>query len=233
MTKIEKRMIDDPPFRRSSASAQCPDRSELSHTLISLPPSFPSFTTHLDALLATFQPLYNLYVHNHQVRNSHDGRGIVKLTCQRNWLCSTAIIEVSGGFQPDRVFAIRERFWTSLLLEKMRRALLVFIIINVLIIAFLVRSVFTLLTLLIEDGAADAIHRGELPAPNSPLFDHPRLIPKILHQTYKNESIPERWKEPHQQCQNLHAEDYEYKVGSMACRRRLCTVADMSIIVMD
>ncbi|MCJ1341103.1 hypothetical protein MMC09_006399 [Bachmanniomyces sp. S44760] len=94
----------------------------------------------------------------------------------------------------------------------MRRALLVFIIINVLIIAFLVRSVFTLLTLLIEDGAADAIHRGELPAPNSPLFDHPRLIPKILHQTYKNESIPERWKEPHQQCQNLHAEDYEYKL---------------------
>jgi inositol phosphorylceramide mannosyltransferase catalytic subunit len=94
----------------------------------------------------------------------------------------------------------------------MRRGLLIFLLINFLIIAFLVRSVFTLLSLLVEDASADAIHRSEIPAPNSPLIDsRPQLIPKIIHQTYVNESIPEHWREAQQSCIDLH-EDYEYKV---------------------
>lgn len=95
----------------------------------------------------------------------------------------------------------------------MRRGLAIFLFINALIVTFLVHSVFTLLTLLIEDGSTDAIHSAEIPAPNSPLIDSlPQLIPKIIHQTYINESVPEHWREAQSSCIDLH-EDYEYKVG--------------------
>ena len=94
----------------------------------------------------------------------------------------------------------------------MRKALIIFLAINILLVIFLVRSVFTLLTLLVEDGLADAIHSAEIPAPNSPLIDdRPQLIPKIIHQTYVNESVPEHWREAQKSCIDLH-EDYEYKV---------------------
>lgn len=95
----------------------------------------------------------------------------------------------------------------------MRRALVVFLLVNILIIAFLIHSCFTLLTLLIEDGAKDAIQPAEIPAPKSPLIDtRPQLIPKIIHQTYINESIPAKWREAQQSCVDMH-EDYEYKVS--------------------
>ncbi|EDN05038.1 MIPC synthase [Histoplasma capsulatum] len=94
----------------------------------------------------------------------------------------------------------------------MRKGYLIFIVVNFLIVAFLVRSVFTLLTLLIEDASADAIRRSDLPSPNSSLIEtRPQLIPKIIHQTYKNESIPAMWLGAQQSCIKLHA-DYEYKL---------------------
>lgn len=94
----------------------------------------------------------------------------------------------------------------------MRRGLVIFLLVNLLIIAFLVRSVSTLLSLLLEDAAADAIHHAELPSPNSSLIERrPQIIPKIIHQTYKNESIPEVWVEAQQTCIDLHP-DYEYIV---------------------
>ena len=99
----------------------------------------------------------------------------------------------------------------------MRRGVVIFLVINCLIIAFLVRSVFTLLTLLVEDASNDAIHRSEIPAPNSPVIDsRPQVIPKIIHQTYKNESIPLHWKPAQKSCLELH-EDYEY----MVCTERV------------
>jgi hypothetical protein len=92
----------------------------------------------------------------------------------------------------------------------MRRGLLVFLIVNLLIITFLVRSVSTLLSLLLEDAQADAIHRAELPSPNSSLIEQrPQIIPKIIHQTYKNESIPEVW-------------HYEYMVTDLARLKNIC-----------
>lgn len=94
----------------------------------------------------------------------------------------------------------------------MRRGLVLFLLINALIIGFLVRSVFTLLTLLVEDASEDAIRRSDIPSPNSSLLEsRPQIIPKIIHQTYINESIPERWIEPQQSCIDLHP-DYEYIV---------------------
>lgn len=94
----------------------------------------------------------------------------------------------------------------------MRRSLLVFFLVGILTIFLLVRSVWTLLSLLIEDAAADAIHRAELPRVNSSLTDQrPHIIPKIIHQTYKNETIPEVWAGAQQSCIDLHP-DYEYIV---------------------
>ncbi|KAL1867971.1 CSG1/SUR1-like protein [Paecilomyces lecythidis] len=88
----------------------------------------------------------------------------------------------------------------------MRRGLLIFLLINLLILFFLVRSVSTLLSLLVEDATADAIHFS----PNSSLIEQrPQIIPKIIHQTYKNETIPEVWADAQQSCIDLHP-DYEY-----------------------
>ncbi|WPH00798.1 mannosyl phosphorylinositol ceramide synthase csh1 [Acrodontium crateriforme] len=96
----------------------------------------------------------------------------------------------------------------------MRRGLLLFLLLNVAIILFLVNSVWTLLTLLVVDGSEDAISKAELPAPGSDLIDdRPQLIPKIIHQTYKNTSIPPVWQEAQTSCLNLHpAPQWEYKL---------------------
>jgi mannosyltransferase OCH1-like enzyme len=94
----------------------------------------------------------------------------------------------------------------------MRRGTTIFLVINLLLIGFLINAFSTLISLLFEDGSADAIHRAEIPAPGSDrLENRTRLIPKIIHQTYKNSSIPEIWQAGQQSCIDLH-EDYEYKV---------------------
>ncbi|EXJ80476.1 hypothetical protein A1O1_08621 [Capronia coronata CBS 617.96] len=92
----------------------------------------------------------------------------------------------------------------------MRRSLLIFLLFSIIILTLLLHSVSTLLSLLIEDASADAIHRAEIPEPNSTLLEsRPQLIPKIIHQTYINESIPSHWKPAQQSCIDLHP-DYEY-----------------------
>jgi len=94
----------------------------------------------------------------------------------------------------------------------MRRGTLIFLIINLVIVGRLVFGFKTLISLLFEDASADAIHRAEIPAPGSDLLgNRPQLIPKIIHQTYINETIPEQWKAGQQSCIDLH-EDYEYKL---------------------
>lgn len=94
----------------------------------------------------------------------------------------------------------------------MRRGTIIFLVINLIVIGFLINAFSTLISLLFEDGAADAIHRSEIPAPGSDLIENgTQLIPKIIHQTYINTSIPVQWKGCQQSCVDLH-EDYEYKV---------------------
>lgn len=98
----------------------------------------------------------------------------------------------------------------------MRKGLVIFLVVNVLIFGFILNSVFTLITLLFEDCSKDAIHAIDIPAPNSALIDQrPQLIPKIIHQTWRNESIPEKWQVPQKSCVDLHG-DYEYKVRPTA-----------------
>lgn len=94
----------------------------------------------------------------------------------------------------------------------MRRGILIFIVATIFVLGIAVNHVWTLLQLLVVDGSEDAISRAELPAPNSPAINsQPQLIPKIIHQTYVNDSVPEHWKGPQQSCRDLHP-DYEYKL---------------------
>ncbi len=95
----------------------------------------------------------------------------------------------------------------------MRRTPIIIIVTAVVVLCLLVRSLYTLLTLLVEDCSRDAIRHAEIPVPNSSLLNtRPQLIPKIIHQTYANASIPQHWQKPQKSCLALH-EDYEYKVS--------------------
>ncbi|KAI5307718.1 hypothetical protein KEM55_007600 [Ascosphaera atra] len=96
----------------------------------------------------------------------------------------------------------------------MRRSVLFFGVGIVLALTYLLYTFSTLLSLLLEDFANDAIPRTDIPSLNgtsnsSPTASRPQLIPKIIHQTYKNETIPEVWKDAQKSCINLH-DDYEY-----------------------
>lgn len=92
----------------------------------------------------------------------------------------------------------------------MRRSAIVFLLVALSILLFLLHEVSTLISLLLEDASADAIQKSELPAPNSTLLSsRPQLIPKIIHQTYINESIPTQWLAAQQSCIDIHP-DYEY-----------------------
>ncbi|KAL3468108.1 nucleotide-diphospho-sugar transferase [Aspergillus heterothallicus] len=90
----------------------------------------------------------------------------------------------------------------------MRRGALAILLISLVALFLLIRSVSTLLSLLFETAAADAIRCAELPSSNS-VEQSPQVIPKIIHQTYINETIPERWVDAQQSCIELHP-DYEY-----------------------
>ena len=88
----------------------------------------------------------------------------------------------------------------------MRKELKYIIYAHIVLVIYLLYLSFDLLTLLHDDTFADALIDYEL---NSQKLDKPALIPKIIHQTYKNENIPEIWKPGQQACIDLH-EDYQY-----------------------
>jgi hypothetical protein len=100
----------------------------------------------------------------------------------------------------------------------MRRGTIIFIVVNLVIISYLVNACSTLISLLFEDGAADAIHPDEIPAPGVDLKDRKQLIPKIIHQTYINSSIPLQWAAGQRSCIDLHI-DYDYMVRSISRRK--------------
>lgn len=94
----------------------------------------------------------------------------------------------------------------------MRRGTIVFIVVNLIIVGFLVNACSTLISLLFESGSAYAILPGDIPGVNEELpKSRTQLIPKIIHQTYINSSIPAQWKEGQQACIDLHP-SYEYIV---------------------
>ena len=87
----------------------------------------------------------------------------------------------------------------------MRRSHMIVLVSIIVFVVFALRTVWTLLGLLFEDAGANLIHPSEIPALNSVLA-LPQLIPKIIHQTYINTSIPEPWRLPQESCIELHPE---------------------------
>ncbi|EJS41374.1 sur1p [Saccharomyces arboricola H-6] len=90
----------------------------------------------------------------------------------------------------------------------MRKELKYLICFNVLLVFSIIYYTFDLLTLCIDDTFKDAILEEDLNPPPD-VVPKPQLIPKIIHQTYKTENIPEHWKEGRQKCLDLHP-DYKY-----------------------
>lgn len=90
----------------------------------------------------------------------------------------------------------------------MRRKLKYLVYSHLAIVVVLLYLTFDLLTLAIDDTFQDALLSVDL---NPPEDAPPKqmLIPKIIHQTYKTEEIPEHWKDGQQRCIDLHP-DYKY-----------------------
>ncbi|CEP22262.1 SUR1 [Cyberlindnera jadinii] len=90
----------------------------------------------------------------------------------------------------------------------MRRELLFMLWAHVIVALILLYNVFDLLTLIYDDSFADQLTDLDLNPPKG-TPPKPQLIPKIIHQTYKDTNIPEKWLPGQQKCINLHP-DYQY-----------------------
>lgn len=78
----------------------------------------------------------------------------------------------------------------------------------------------TLIALLFETGLNNAISPENLPLRTTQGGEEHYRIPKIIHQTWKNETIPEAWAIAQYSCIDLHP-DYQYIVCS-PFRSQLC-----------
>lgn len=92
----------------------------------------------------------------------------------------------------------------------MRKPLLLLIILCLSILGGLIYLFSTLIALLFETGLLNAIPPESLPF-RAQWSEDRRPIPKILHQTWKNETVPEMWSIAQYSCRDLHP-DYEYIV---------------------
>lgn len=75
---------------------------------------------------------------------------------------------------------------------------------------------FDLITLLHDDSFTDALLDVELNPTDG--INKPLIIPKIIHQTYKHNDVPDIWKPGQQACIDLHP-DYQYILWTDAMAR--------------
>ncbi|KAI9777402.1 MAG: hypothetical protein M1839_008915 [Geoglossum umbratile] len=92
-----------------------------------------------------------------------------------------------------------------------------------LLLTLLFLRVYTLITLLFEDGARDMITARELERLEGEVTRRGvvrvQKIPKIIHQTYKDEEVPAKWKEAQMACVGLHR-GWEYMFWTDATARQ-------------
>ncbi|AOA60439.1 Mannosylinositol phosphorylceramide synthase catalytic subunit [Komagataella phaffii CBS 7435] len=88
----------------------------------------------------------------------------------------------------------------------MKTELKILIWAHIALVLFLCYETFDLMTLLYDDTFKDSLLDSDL---NSDISSRPQLIPKIIHQTYKTNDIPEIWQDGQKKCQELHP-DYKY-----------------------
>ncbi|EGX88134.1 mannosyl phosphorylinositol ceramide synthase SUR1 [Cordyceps militaris CM01] len=116
--------------------------------------------------------------------------------------------EEAGDASPSRPYRRRSR--TRLLLPRQRKAAAVLLCIDVLIVVTLVIVLEPLITLLRrnEDLFTPRLELHNVAAaPDVPGAKH--KIPRILHQTTPNDTIPAKWVESQRSCKEVY-KDYEY-----------------------
>ena len=94
----------------------------------------------------------------------------------------------------------------------MKREIKILLYANLFFVLFFLYYTFDLHMLIVDNTLEDSIPSEDI-APNStlPIIDSQEkiLIPKIIHQTYKDENIPSHWQAGQAQCKSLNP-DYEY-----------------------
>ncbi|CCH62626.1 hypothetical protein TBLA_0H03450 [Henningerozyma blattae CBS 6284] len=90
----------------------------------------------------------------------------------------------------------------------MRSELKVLIYTNVVLLMTATYITSGLIFLVCDDATSGALTDAEINPPRG-IPTKPLLIPKIIHQTYKDENIPEHWKAGQKRCIDLHT-DYQY-----------------------
>jgi mannosyltransferase OCH1-like enzyme len=98
----------------------------------------------------------------------------------------------------------------KLLPQSVRRRPRTFALLLLFNFALILHNMLPLLRLLSEDGSFNSINAMELIS-NPQISKNLLLIPKIIHQTYNNWSIPLKWQKAQNRTRTSH-EDYEYKV---------------------
>lgn len=100
----------------------------------------------------------------------------------------------------------------------MKKELKHLLVVNALLVGLVLYYTFDLLMLCVDNPTEDAFLPSQLESNGEPssvgitgthASVSPQLIPKIIHQTYKTEEIPEQWRAGQQRCRDLHP-DYEY-----------------------
>ncbi len=92
----------------------------------------------------------------------------------------------------------------------MRTSLKVIIWAHVLLALFLAYCTLDLMALPLQNWHRHVFSAEDVdPSKNSSSPQKPMIIPKIIHQTYKDENIPDIWKEGQKSCKELHP-DYKY-----------------------
>lgn len=102
----------------------------------------------------------------------------------------------------------------SQLVPRPRRATVILLLIDLMVVGLLLQTFEPLITLLRRNeelfGSRVALH-----IPYTPDGRHQTTlsyqIPRILHQTTATETIPDKWIEPQQSCKGAYS-DFEYKV---------------------
>lgn len=101
----------------------------------------------------------------------------------------------------------------------MRRGTFIIICANIILLTWLVHMFSDLLSILDDRVGKQAITPAEIPHIGESLDPSIRTpIPKIIHQTYKNTTIPVQWRTAQKACIDLHP-DYEYKLWTDADAR--------------
>jgi hypothetical protein len=123
---------------------------------------------------------------------------------------STSQARSANDFKLHSPSVVAQIITMKLLSQSVRRRPRTFILLLLFNFAFILYKMLPLLRLLSEDGSLNSISAMELIS-NPKISNKPHLIPKIIHQTYNNWSIPLKWQKAQNRTRTSH-EDYEYKV---------------------